>query len=99
MKLIFAGTSHGVPEADRFCTSTFLLSGENTYMIDAGAPVSSLLRRHGVAHEAVKGVFITHPHDDHVNGLLEFCIQISWYFKNSQRRDFGKLPECAAFKP
>ena len=67
MKLLFAGTSHGIPEADRFCSSIFVQAGGNTYIVDAGAPVSALLRRYGT---------------DHFDGLPELCAQMNWYFKN-----------------
>ncbi len=80
MRLIFAGTSHGVPEANRFCTSTFLTVGDAAYAIDAGAPISHLIRRYGLRHQDMRGIFITHPHDDHIAGLSEFYIQTLWYF-------------------
>ena len=80
MKLTFVGTSHGIPEADRFCTSMFLEVGENVYIIDAGAPVSPMLLRYGLTHEAVKGVFVTHFHGDHFDGLFEFSDQLGWRY-------------------
>lgn len=80
MKIIFAGTSHGIPEKDRFCSSCFLLVGERCYVIDAGAPISQLLLRYGIRHADVKGIFVTHLHGDHFNGLPEFCEQVSWYY-------------------
>ncbi len=82
MKLLFAGTSHGIPEADRFCSSIFVQAGGNTYIVDAGAPVSALLRRYGIDHDTVRAVFVTHMHDDHFDGLPELCAQMNWYFKN-----------------
>jgi ribonuclease BN (tRNA processing enzyme) len=79
MKLIVAGASHGVPEKHRFCTSLFLQAGENTYIIDAGAPISALLDHYDIPHKTVKGVFITHCHTDHINGLPEFCSEMMWW--------------------
>lgn len=83
MKLTFVGTSHGIPEADRFCTAMFLEVRESVYIIDAGAPVSPMLLRYGYTHEAVKGVFITHLHGDHFDGLFEFSDQLGWRYLNS----------------
>lgn len=83
MKLLFAGTSHGVPEADRFCSSIFVQLGEKTYIVDAGAPISSRLRHYGIPHHSVQGIFVTHLHGDHFNGLTEFCDLITWYFKDT----------------
>ena len=79
MKIIVAGASHGVPEKNRACTSIFILSGENTYIIDAGADISSLLCNYDIPHKTVKGVFITHPHTDHFDGIIPFCDQLMWY--------------------
>ena len=86
MKLTFMGTSHGVPEVDRFCTSMLLQVKDSCYIIDAGAPVSPLLLRYGYTHEAVKSVFITHLHGDHFDGLFEFCDQLGWRYLNSNPR-------------
>jgi len=79
MKLTIAGAGHGVPECHRFCTSLFLQVGENTYIFDAGAPISALLERLDIPHGSVKGVFITHAHADHLNGLPAFCSELMWW--------------------
>lgn len=93
MKIIFAGTSHGIPEKDRFCSATFLGTGGGWYIIDAGAPISPLLLRYGIAHRDVRAVFITHPHADHLEGLPEFCTQIGWYYLDAAPDIF--LPDQA----
>lgn len=80
MKITFVGTSHGIPETDRFCTAMFLEVGNACYIIDAGAPISPMLLRYGIPHENVKGVFITHLHGDHFDGLFEFCDQLGWRY-------------------
>lgn len=79
MKLIVAGASHGLPEKHRFCTSLFLQVQGNTYIIDAGAPVSALLDRYDIPHNQVKAVMITHAHTDHLNGLPAFCSELMWW--------------------
>lgn len=91
MKIIFAGTSHGIPEKDRFCSSTFLEINGSVYLIDAGAPISPLLLRYGLRHEDVRGIFVTHFHGDHFEGLPEFCNQITWYYRNAAPEIY--LPE------
>jgi ribonuclease Z len=79
MKWIVAGASHGVPEKHRFCTSIFLIINDNTYIFDAGAPISGLLQYHDIPHNTVKAVFITHSHTDHLNGLPAFCSELMWW--------------------
>lgn len=91
MKLLFAGTSHGIPEPDRFCSAIFVQTGGNTYIVDAGGPVSALLRRAHIDHNTVRAVFVTHMHDDHFDGLPALCAQLCWYFKSCNPRIL--LPE------
>ncbi len=95
MKIIFAGTSHGVPEKDRFCSATFLGTDGGWYIIDAGAPISPLLLRYGIAHRDVRAVFITHPHADHFEGLPEFCTQIGWFYRDAAPDIFLPNQKCA----
>ena len=83
MKLTFLGTSHGVPAADRYCSSAMLQVADRTYLIDAGAPVADLLQRYGVPFSAVKAVFTTHIHGDHTFGLPALCDLAGWYFKDA----------------
>ncbi len=82
MKIEFLGTSHGVPSADRYCQSMLAEVGDRAYLIDAGAPVADLLTRRGIDFARIKGVFITHMHGDHVNGLVHFLNLSTWYYKN-----------------
>ena len=81
MKITFIGSSHGVPEPNRKCTSIMIEAGSNVYFIDMGTPAIDALRTRGISIDAVKGVFITHMHGDHINGLIQFVDLITWYFK------------------
>ena len=45
MKLIFVGTSHGVPEKDRRCSSYLLEVDGSYYIIDMGTQTIEDLRR------------------------------------------------------
>lgn len=83
MRIKFIGTSHGVPEADRKWTAVMIESGENTYFVDAGASVADGMIRSGRSLDSLRGVFITHRHGDHMNGLLALVDIISWYYKNA----------------
>lgn len=81
MRITFVGTSHGVPEPNRKCSSYLLEVGENVYFVDMGTHPIEALRSRGISVDAVKGVFITHMHGDHVNGLVPFADLVTWYFK------------------
>lgn len=83
MKLTFIGTSHGVPEPNRKCSSILLEAGGNAYFIDMGTPPVDALRRLGIGVETVKAVFITHMHNDHTDGLIPFIGLMNWFFKKA----------------
>lgn len=63
------GTGSPVPVADRFGMATLVQAGGLNLMFDAGRGCSIRLNQAGVAMGAIDGVFITHFHSDHLNGL------------------------------
>lgn len=81
MKITFLGSSHGVPEAHRRCACTMIEISGRYYLVDMGIHVIEELRTRGIPVEAVQGVFLTHMHGDHTNGLISFVDLLSWYFK------------------
>lgn len=83
MKITFLGTSHGVPAADRYCSSTMLEINGARYFIDAGAPLIDILLRRGVSLDSVRAIFTTHIHGDHTNGIPALADLFSWYFKTT----------------
>lgn len=83
MKITFLGTSHGVPAADRYCSSAMLEVNGSVYIIDAGAPTIDLLIRRGVNLDMVKAVFTTHLHGDHIFGVIQMASLFNWYFKTT----------------
>ena len=91
MKITFLGTSHGVPAADRYCTSIMVEAGDRIYLLDAGAPVIDILLRMGMDLKKLEAVFISHAHMDHVAGLPDLACLMGWYFTDTSA-DF-LLPE------
>lgn len=83
MKITIVGSSHGVPEPGRKCSCILLEAGGNSYFIDMGTSGMDALRSRGIHPDAVRGIFITHMHGDHINGLVEFADLITWYFKTA----------------
>lgn len=83
MKIVFFGTSHGVPEANRKFSCTMLEIGDTRYFIDMGTHAIEELNTRNIPAESVKSVFITHMHSDHTNGLLSFADLCSWYYRNA----------------
>ena len=97
MKIIFYGTSHGVPEPHRRCSSYILEVGGCYYLIDMGANVTEELRRRGIPMEAVKLAICTHPHGDHTDGVIQFADLLNWYFKKADPRIL--LPDERLLEP
>lgn len=83
MKLTFFGASHGVPEPNRKCSCTMITVGERVYFVDMGVMAINELVNRGISVDAVKGIFITHMHGDHTNGLIHFADLISWYYTSA----------------
>jgi ribonuclease BN (tRNA processing enzyme) len=79
MKITFLGTSHGIAEANAFCSSAVVTVGNKHYVIDAGAPIMTLLQNHKMAFRDIQGIFITHSHRDHALGLVEFTLQLEGF--------------------
>jgi ribonuclease BN (tRNA processing enzyme) len=77
MKITFLGTSHGITEKNQFCSSALISTGGKHYLVDAGAPVLTLLKNHDIPLTDVAGVFITHSHHDHFMGLCTLTQQIN----------------------
>ena len=76
MKITFLGTGHGFSEKNKFCSSAAVTVGNRHYLIDAGAPIMTLLQNHDMSFWDVGGIFITHTHGDHMLGLVDFTQQM-----------------------
>lgn len=83
MKIVFFGSSHGIPEPNRKCSSTLIEVGERRYFIDMGTQSIEGVIGRGIPVESVKAIFITHMHGDHTNGLISFLDECSWKFKSA----------------
>lgn len=69
MKIHFLGTSHGYAEKKRFTSATLVEIGDCYYLVDAGAPIEYLMVNSDMSYEKIRGIFITHMHNDHVGSL------------------------------
>ncbi len=96
MKITILGTSHGVPEAHKKCTSILFEVGGSYYFIDAGCDISIELANRRIHPNLVKAVFITHPHADHVNGLYPFLSLLGWFYTDSNPEIYLPNEKCAA---
>ncbi len=90
MKITFLGTSYCVPGKNRFLSSSLITIGEKNYIIDAGAPIMTLLQNYGVEYDSIKGMFITHTHFDHTIGFVEFFTELN-IFERFHKLDIPAL--------
>jgi ribonuclease BN (tRNA processing enzyme) len=68
-KITILGSASGAPVPGR-AHACFVLEAEHgSYLFDAGEGCAASLVRHGIDHDRIFHVFITHMHPDHVIGL------------------------------
>ena len=84
MKITFLGTGHGVPTAERACSSIMIEIGDAIYLFDAGCPVTDRLLALGHEITEVKAVFNTHTHSDHVAGIYHLADLCNWRYRDSE---------------
>lgn len=93
MRITFIGTSHGAPEPNRKCSCTMLEIQGRYYFIDMGTSPLDHMITAGISPDAVRGIFITHMHGDHTNGLLQFICLACSHFKTVDPAIFLPRPE------
>ena len=71
MKVFTLGTSHGNAEPGRSCSATLLQVGNGYYLLDCAAPVERMMRDKGIEVAAIKAIFVTHLHVDHIATIPE----------------------------
>lgn len=71
MRVTLLGTGSPVPSDTRYGMSTLVQAGGHNLVFDAGRGAAVRLTQAGVPIGQIDGVFITHYHSDHVNGLSD----------------------------
>jgi ribonuclease Z len=68
-ELIVLGSASGLPTKRRFASAYALTAASKLFLIDCGAPVSTLLYRYNLDPLDVQAIFLSHWHIDHVANL------------------------------
>ena len=97
MRITFIGTGPGIPEGGRRCSSALLESGSRKYIIDMGTDALSEMMKRGITPDDLTAVFITHQHDDHIDGMFGFLNALNWGFPAADPEIFLPRPEAADF--
>ena len=71
MRVTLLGTGSPVPSSTRYGMSTLVQAGDHQFVFDAGRGAAIRLTEAGVSLGDIDGVFVTHYHSDHVNGLSD----------------------------
>jgi ribonuclease Z len=74
-ELIVLGSSSGQPTRRRFASAYALTIAGKLFLIDCGAPASTLLYRYNLDPAEVQAIFLSHWHMDHVANLGLFLSQ------------------------
>ena len=65
------GTGSPFPDPDRSAPCTMVIAGKEMFLFDAGSASAKQISTMGFSTGQLKGVFITHFHSDHIDGLGE----------------------------
>lgn len=74
-ELIVLGSSSGLPTRRRFAPGYALTAAGKLFLLDCGAPASTLLYRYDLDPVEVEAIFVSHWHMDHVANLGLFLSQ------------------------
>lgn len=74
-ELLVLGSACALPNAERFTTAYALTVADKLFLLDCGAPVSTLLYRFDLDPLDVSAIFLSHWHMDHISGLGLFLSQ------------------------
>jgi ribonuclease BN (tRNA processing enzyme) len=96
IRLTIFGSSAGFPTEKRLSTAIGIWRGSELYLVDAGEPIAAHLARRRVSPEALRAVFITHTHADHLAGLP---MLIQWVQLNQRKRPLVVCLPAEAVEP
>jgi ribonuclease Z len=65
------GTGSPFPDPDRAAPCTLVIAGKDMFLFDAGSAAAKQISTMGFSTGQLKGVFVTHFHSDHIDGLGE----------------------------
>jgi len=95
LRMTLLGVGTGVPDPDRENTHMVWESPEGLLLIDAGGSTYQRLLRAGLDPLALRGVFLTHSHADHINGLPALLFQLALMHYQETLPIYGNAPTLA----
>jgi ribonuclease Z len=90
--MILLGVGTAVPDLDRENTHMVWESGGGLLLIDAGGSTYQRLLRAGLDPLQLRGIFLTHSHADHLNGLPALLFQLKLMSYSGPLPIYGNAP-------
>ena len=94
-RIVILGSSSGMPEPKRACSSILIESDSKSYLLDAGEGCASSILKHKVKPDKIQQIFITHTHADHSIGIF-MLVQMMHLLERNESLDIY-LPEESLF--
>lgn len=95
LRMTLLGVGTAVPDQDRENTHMVWEAPDGLLLIDAGGSTYQRLLRAGLDPLRLRGVFLTHSHADHINGLAALVFQLALTRFQGTLPIFGNAPTLA----
>jgi ribonuclease Z len=92
LRMTLLGVGAAVPDQDRENTHMVWEAQDGLLLIDAGGSTYQRLLRAGLDPLKLRGVFLTHSHADHINGLPALLFQLSLVGYQGRLPIYGNAP-------
>ena len=92
LQMILLGVGTAVPDQDRGNTHMVWGAPEGPLLVDAGGSTYQRLLRAGIDPLRLQGIFLTHSHADHINGLPVLLFQLSLAGYSGALPIYGNAP-------
>jgi len=69
LHVALCGTGAPLPDPSRAGPCTVVIAGKQVFVVDAGEGGARNIGLMGIPYAAIKGIFLTHLHSDHIDGL------------------------------
>lgn len=71
LHVMLCGAGSPLPDPNRSGPCVAVIAGDRVFIVDSGSGSTRILQRVGMPMGSVEGVFLTHFHSDHIDGLGE----------------------------
>lgn len=95
LRMTLLGVGTAVPDQDRENTHMVWEAPDGLLLIDAGGSTFQRLLRAGLDPLRLRGVFLTHSHTDHINGLPALVFQLALVGFQGALPIYGNAPTLA----